>query len=153
MSTESTLASAIAARLALIKIADGYATDIGTHVFEGKLKLNFETELPAAVLVEDDTRVEESQSSSQSVKSKTVQRYLLIGHDDCDPDQPNVKAYQILADLKRAIFSGDRTFGSIVRPQDLVYVGRRIAVREDGSSVISAAILIDCKFVEDLTDP
>lgn len=153
MSVESTLAERIAERLALIKIDDGYATDIGTRVFAGKLKLDPETEIPAAVLIEEDTRVEEYQGSTQSAKSKTVQRYLLVGHDVCDPDAPNEKAYEILADLKRAIFSGDRTFGQITRPNDVVYVGRRIAVREDGSAIVSAAIEIDCKFFENLLDP
>jgi hypothetical protein len=152
MSVESTLAGRIAERLALINVDDGYATDIGTTVFKGKLKLE-ESELPAVVLIEDDTRVEETSVSRQSEKSKTVQRYLLIGHDVCDPDDPNAKAYLMLADLKRTIFSGDRTFGEIVRPNDLIYVGRRIATRENGSNVVSAAIMIDCKFVEDLTDP
>lgn len=153
MSVESTLATRIAERLALITVAGGYATNIGTHVFAGKLKLDPVTEFPAVVLIEDDTRVEEYKGSSQSAVSKTVQRYLLVGHDVCDPDAPNEKAYEILADLKRAIFSGDRTFGQITRPNDVVYLGRRIAVREDGTAVISAGIQIDCKFVEDLTDP
>lgn len=152
MSVESALATRIAERLALITVAGGYSTNIGTHVFKGKLKLA-ESELPAVVLVEDDTRVEESQTFKTSAKSKTVQRYLLIGHDVCDPDAPNEKAYLILADLKKAIFSGDVTFGGIVRPNDLLYAGRSIAVREDGTAVISAAIQIDCKFFEDLTNP
>lgn len=152
MSVESALATRIAERLALITVVGGYSTDIGTHVFAGKLKLA-ESELPAVVLIEDDTRIEEYKGSSQSAVSKTVQRYLLVGHDVCDPDAPNEKAYEILADLKRAIFSGDRTFGQITRPNDVVYVGRQIAVREDGAAVISAGIQIDCKFVEDLTDP
>ena len=152
MSVERDIAHEIVARLATITIANGYITDIGTHVFAGKLKLA-ESELPGAVLVEDDTRVEDYKASSQSVQSKTVQRYLLIGHDVCDPDAPNDKAYDILSDLKRAVFSGDRTFNQTVRPTDLVYAGRRIAVREDGSAVISAAIQIDVKFVEDLTSP
>lgn len=152
MSVESTLATRIAERLALITVVGGYATNIGTRVFKGKLKLD-QSELPGVVLVEDDTRVEESQAFKTSAKSKTVQRYVLIGYDVCDPDAPNEKAYLILADLKRAIFSGDVTFGGIVRPNDLLYVGRSIAVREDGAAVISAAIQIDCKFCEDLTSP
>jgi hypothetical protein len=153
MSTESELAAKIAERLALITIANDYSTDIGTLVLEGRTKIDPENELPCSVLVEMETRVEDSQSLSRSAKAKTVQRYLLIGHDVCDPDAPNQQAYRIIADLKRAIFSGDRTFGSIVRPEDLIYSGREIAVREDGTAVISASITIDCKFVENLTDP
>jgi hypothetical protein len=148
MSTESNLATAIAQRLALITTGNGYNTDIGTHLFKGKLKLDV-SEFPAVILVEGETRVE----AGGIQKAKVVQRYIIEGHDTCDADQPNEKAYEILADLKRAIFTGDITFGGIVRPQDLVYVGRRIGVREDGAAVIAASIEIDCKFAENLTDP
>lgn len=149
MSKASTLAERISTRIAQITIVNGYSTDIGLKVFRGKGKLD-ENDLPCVVLVEGEERVEDSTETQY----KARQRFTLEGHDLCDPDNPNDKAHMIIADLKRAIFDGDRTFDGIVRPRTgLRYAGRRIATRDDGARIIAASIDFDCEVAESLTEP
>lgn len=149
MSKASTLAERLSARIAQITIANGYLTDIGLKVFRGKGKLD-EADLPCTVLVEGEERVDDS----AEIQYKARQRFTFEGHDECDPDHPNDKAHMIIADLKRALFSGDRTYGAMVRPRTgLRYAGRRIATRDDGARIIAASIDIDCEVTENLTEP
>jgi hypothetical protein len=148
MSTASTLALNIAARLAEITTANGYATDIGLKVLRGRTRLD-PSELPCVVIVEGDDEVQDN----TEIRVKLKQRYAFEGHMACDPDHPNDTAHLIIADLKRAIFGGDRSFNGLVRKGGLEYVGRRISTREDGQAIIAASIEIDCEIAEDLTNP
>lgn len=148
MSKASTIASAISSRVASITVANGYATDIGLRVFRGRASLNVQ-DLPCVVMVEAEDSVEEMKGT----QARVVQRYVLEGHDQCDPAQPNDKAHLIMTDLKKAIFGGDITFGGVVKPSGLTYVGRSIGTREDGTDICAASITIDVQFVEDLANP
>jgi hypothetical protein len=148
MSTASTLEENLAARVATISVANGYLTDIGARVFRGKLKLD-PSEFPCTVAVAGDNNVMDGKRR----QVKVSQRYIFEGHDVCDPDQPNAKAHQIIADLKKAFFAGDLTFGGIMRPDDLQYVGSTIGTREDGANLVAASIEVDCIFVEELDNP
>lgn len=149
MSKASTLAERLSDRIAQITIANGYLTNIGAKVFRGKGKLD-ENDLPCTVLVEGEERIDDS----SEIQYKARARFTFEGHDACDPDHPNDKAHMIIADLKRAIFDGDRTFGGMIRPRiGLRYAGRRIATRDDGARIIAASIDIDCEVAEDLTQP
>lgn len=156
MSTASTLAQAIFDQLSTILTDNGYATDIGATGFRGRTTID-EDKLPCFVLVEGDDKVlDEASRSAHPATLKPApmilsQRYIVEGHMVCDPDHPNDTAHLILADLKKAIFSGDRTFGKIVRK--IKYSGRAIGRREDGLALIAASIIFDAEFVEDLTAP
>lgn len=147
-SKASDIAALVAARAAEITIANGYNTDIGDRVFRGRMSLNVK-DLPCVVMVEDSDLVEETKGT----KIRVTQRYILEGHANCDPLNPNDTAHLILKDLKRAIFAGDLSFGGALRPNDLAYAGRSIAAREDGTSICAASIEIDISYVEDLSDP
>jgi hypothetical protein len=103
------------------------------------------------VLVEGN----DSPSDSTRTSVANVQRYVLEGHDACDPDHPNDKAHDILADLKRAIFGDMQRAGQVLGglAKAVRYKGRSIGPREDGAAVVAAGISIDVEFVEDLTQP
>lgn len=148
MSKASSMAQMIVTRLATINIANGYATDIGVRVFRGRMNLVPE-ELPCVILVEGEDTVQDTKKTEVKVR----QNYIIEGHDECDPSNPNDKAHLILADLKRAIFGVDPTFGGEVRPSELQYAGRQISVREDGTALVAASISINITFVEDLANP
>ncbi len=150
MSLASELSAAIKTRLQGITIANGYNTDIGLRVFAGRGSINIE-EVPCIVLVEEDESVEE-QSGTQA---RVVLPYTIEAHDACDPLNPNDKAHLMLADLKRAIFAGDRTFGGkLIKPKDgLQYTGRSIEVRPDGVKLVAASITIEVRYVENLSEP
>lgn len=146
MSTASTLATAISNRLKEITIANGYATDIGLRSFRGRRSLT-ENHMPCSVLVEGD-----DMPTSQALKGVVIrQTYAIEGHDACDANNPNDKAHLILGDIKRCIFGGDTEFGGLVK--QVFYKGRNIQPREDGQAVVSASIVIEVQFVEDLTNP
>lgn len=146
MSKAEQLALALSASAGQISVANGYQTDIGLRVFRGKRRLA-ESDIPCVVLVEDD-----DEGKSTSVKNCQISaRYLLEGHMACDPDHPNDTGHKIVADLKRAVFSGDLSF----EKQAIAcrYHGRVIDPRTDGLSLIAAHIEIEIEFVEDLSNP
>jgi len=151
MSKASDIAAELAARLATITKANGYNTDIGLHVFRGKRRLDEEHHLPCVVLVEgNDTPADDS-----GTNASLNQRYLFEAHDACDPDHPNDKAHLIIADLKRAIFSGEPKHGLRLngKAKQVAYKGRTIGAREDGAAIVFAGIHIDVLYTEDLANP
>lgn len=156
MSIASDIAANIAAQLARITIANGFQTDIGARVFRGRVKLEM-AELPCVVLVEGDEKPLDEAGGSKlpaTIKPASIslqQTFYVEGHVSCDVDHPNDAAHQIVADIKRAIFSGDRSFGGKVR--FVRYAGRSINRREDGLPAIAAAIAFTVDYAEDLTNP
>lgn len=146
MSKAKDVAQALTDRLAVITVANGYQTDIGLRVFRGRRKLD-ETHVPCIVIVEGDDNI----TSEQRGRVATAPDYFIEGHSVCDPDNPNDKAHDMIADLKRAIWSGDLSFGGLVL--ELKYKGRAIQSREDGMSMIAGSIQISAKFAENLAEP
>lgn len=146
MSVAAQIAIELTSRLQAIAIANGYQTDIGQRVYRGKLRLD-ETNMPCAVIVEDD----DESSSAQLARCKTAATYLLEGHAACDPDNPNDVGHQVIADLKKAIFSGDLSFEK--KAIACRYLGRSILPRIDGLAIVSAHIEIVVEFVENLANP
>jgi hypothetical protein len=141
--TSRAVALAVFDRMRQISVANGFETDIGLKAFRGRRRLE-KADLPCSVLIEAGDRVADQRYSDIKVQ----QRYILEGHSECDPLNPNDKAHEIIADLKKAIFVGDATFGKQVK--GLRYISRLIAPRDDGVPVISAAIEIELEFVENL---
>lgn len=146
MSKAADIASALADRLAGISIENGYLTDMGLRVYRGKQRLD-ESNIPCSVLVEGDDETQEQDDADV----RLYQGYLIEGHAECDPDNPNDTAHLIISDLKRAIFSGDLRIGGLV--SGIRYKGRVIDPREDGLKLVSAAIEIDVNYSEDLANP
>lgn len=152
MSKAKQLAAAVYARISQITVANGYLTNIGLKVFRGKRTAD-ESEVPMAFVVEGDDEVLGQKGSEVRVAIP----FAVEGHDVCDPDNPNDKVHDIVADLKKAIFDGDRTFGGLVRGpnggEPLQYMGRTIGEREDGAKVVGAAIMFKAEIVENLSNP
>lgn len=142
--------------LAGITEANGYETNIGAHVYRGKRKID-DSHVPCAVLLEG----EDKPGGTQGAASQQVtQSYVLGGYAPCNADQPNDTAHQIIADIKKAVFSiqnptraeeisGSTTFGG--RVKSVVYRGRDIGPRTDGVAIVFAVVHIDVVFVEQLT--
>lgn len=147
MSTADKIATELAARLAQITIANGYQTDIGLRVYDGRRNLD-ESHMPCVVMVEDD----DDPAAMQAPNSKTAMPWLIEGHTACDPDNPNAAGRKIVADLKKAVFSGDLTFGD-KRAVACRYGGRSISPRTDGLALVSASVTIIVDVVENLASP
>lgn len=152
MSKAKQLAQAIYERIAAITIANGYNTDIGLKVFRGRRTAD-EKDVPMSFIVEGDDEVLEQKGNEVRIAVP----FAVEGHTVCDPDNPNDAVHDIVADLKKAIFGGDRTFGGLVRGpnggQPLQYAGRTIGEREDGAKVVGAAILFKAEITESLSNP
>lgn len=146
MSKESCIAEEIAKRIGNISVANGYTTDIGRKIFMGRLAID-PSSTPCSVVVEGPTKSD----MLQGTRCRTVGIFHLEGHMECDPDHPNVAGRQIVADLEKAVFSGDLTFGQGV--VSAIYKGRHIATREDGLKLASAAVMIELTYVENLAAP
>lgn len=140
------IAKAITARVQTIRVEAGFHTDIGVRVYRGKTNVA-EQDLPCAVLVEADDRVRDYKRR----EVKLLQRYIIEAGAPCDVDNPNDTAHKMIADVKRALFGGDVTFGGLVR--ELIYEGRAILPRERGSAFVGAVVEIDCEIHEDLANP
>lgn len=146
MSTASEIAVAIADRIASITLVNGYATPIGTRVYRGKRRLD-ESAIPCAVIFEGD----DAPADEQRSKAKIEAHFIIEGFTQCDPDNPNDAAHLVIADLKKAVFGGDLSFGGKVR--DVRYLGRTIQPREDGMSTVAASVEITVTYVENLASP
>jgi hypothetical protein len=154
VSVASDIAGALAARLAQITVANGYATDIGLRVFRGKRSLGEEA-VPCVTVIEGDDAPQTGGGKLNGAVT-IAQRYAIEGHVVCDPDHPNDAAHLVIADLKRAIFAGGRAVGGAPKlgnAREVNYVGRSISSREDGLAIVAASIEIDAVYAEDLRAP
>lgn len=157
MSVASQLAAALKARIQTVTKANGYLTDIGAGVFMGRTEINV-SELPCTVIVEGDDRVMSEGPSSPTIGVKQVkmgQRFIIEGHTHCDPLNPNDACHDIVEDLQRACFAGDRSFGmrGVVKGDEMAYIGKNFGERPDGSNIIAASIEIEIAYIFDLTKP
>lgn len=138
----------ISSRLATIKIADGFETDLGTKVWRGRRKIPADDELPVAIITEgDDTPGDKAGRHTQQI----MQTFVIDGFDACDPDNPNDKAHAMIRDIKKVIFGDGGQFGGKVR--SVSYLGRDIGPRPDGAGFVQARILIEVEYAEDLSKP
>lgn len=150
MSKASDIAEELDRRVARIRNGtDNYETDIGKRILRGRLKFD-DSLTPCTVLVEDEDNVVE-RIPHNSDKVKLEQTYFLEGHAECDPDNPNDLAHQMIADLKRAVFGGEPKLGGLA--VEVLYLGRTIVPREDGAGLVAASIEIAVSFVEQLSAP
>lgn len=151
MSKAHEIALALQALLERVRPENGYETNVGRLVFRGRKALDEEEHLPCTVLAEGNDSVQ----GDTITKAKIEQRYFLEAHDVCDPDNPNDKAHQIIADLKRAVFTSARDRSTPLGGVALAvrYRGRTIGAREDGGNTVFAGIEIAVEYVEDLTNP
>lgn len=145
-------------RLAGITKANGYETDIGLRVFRGRRKID-DQQVPCAVLLEGEDKPGGTQGASSQ---QITQSYVLGGYAECDPDHPNDRAHEILADIKKAIFGladgatraerAGAQFSLGGRVKSVTYRGRDIGPRADGVPIVFAIVYIDIVFVEQLAE-
>lgn len=140
MSKAHQIAVKLTERVAAIRRADGFATDIGQRVYRGRRYLD---ELPATVIDEGPDRGE-FRLGSFCVSLP----FVIEAHDELPEDSnPNDHSHLILADLKRAVFGpADHTLGGLARA--MTYKGRQIGQRAPGVPAVFASIEIEVEYVE-----
>jgi hypothetical protein len=144
--TAESVGLAIAARLATITVAGGFETDVGARVYRGRRRID-PAQVPCVVMVEAEDKVLDHNAKSVRLH----QRYIVEAHAACDPDHPNDAAHKMLRDIKRAVFTADKTLGGVAR--DIFSAGRGIAGRDDGLSIVSAIVEVDVEYIENLHAP
>lgn len=153
MSHAAALAAELAARLGAIRTANGYRSDVGIQVFRGRRRLP-DGAVPCVVLFEGDDAMESSRGE-QEARIRTT--YVIEAHAACDPENPNDVAHDLLADMKRALFSSEAPRwpdGAGKRLWlELAYVGREIVPRSDGVARVLAALTITTVHHERLDAP
>lgn len=142
----------IKARIEAIPSSAGHLTDVGASVYEGRVHVDDDL-VPCTSIIEGTDRVDSQ--PGRAALWKIAQKYVLVGYDKCDPANPNVKAREIIKDLKRAIFSTNgkpdaRLGGKVL---EVNYLGRNIGPRADGAAIVMAYIEIEVVYAEHLWLP
>lgn len=153
MTNADELSEMLIAKLRRIVKSQGYRTDIGKTVFEGRRDVPEES-IPCTIMVESDDRPLDDETKSQGMptKVKVSSHYIFEGLAfAADINKPNVTARAMVKDLKRAIFATDDVLRRKISA--MRYAGRGISVRQDGTTIVSAYIEIDIDFVEDMQAP
>lgn len=144
------VAGEILARMAAIRIANGYETEIGTTVFDGRIAVN-DQDVPCVSVIEGTDNV--LSTPGRAALWKVEQTYSLVGYAPCDPASPNVTARAIIRDLKRAIFKSngkaDATFAGKVL--EIHYKGRNVGPRADGVAIVMSIVEIAVVYAESLS--
>lgn len=138
MSRALDILTAIQARLAQIRVAGGYATDIGARVYLGRAHFD-DAEVPLAALLEIESKVSGS-SRDQQIDADIV----VEAHDVCDPDAPLVKGHALVADICRAVLLEDRTLSGLAI--GLTLSGWRILPPEAGGKRVAAQVRFTCRY-------
>lgn len=155
MSKANDIAAALAARLATIRTANGYATEAGQHVYRGALGIP-EEQAPFLAIVEQEDQVEGQRINNRSTGTDPIDTEILLPFDivavaPCNPDNPAIAGHALVADIKRAVFGGDLTWGGLATHTR--YIGRSIPPRTAGSTLVEVRVSIRIGCVENLADP
>lgn len=151
MSIANDIALELSERLEAITTANGYNTDIGARILRGRRRLD-PAAMPCVVIIENPDLVLNRVSKGTLVKLRHA--FVIEGHMECDPDNPNDAGHLMVADIKRAIFSkAVDVHDAQNRIVTMEYAGRTIAPREDGMNFAAAGVEINVEYAEDLAAP
>lgn len=145
--------AAMAERLSVIRRADDYNTDAGYHVFEGRLYLDEDDDLPALSIIENLQAATTAQVDGTQVRETTA--YEIQGLIACEPNRPLIEGHQLLADIKRALFrhpSGP-AFETLIDGATINYVGRQVFQRMESARYCEVHVLLEVTHIERYGDP
>lgn len=154
LNTAAGVAAVLYERLLAIQVANGYETDMGLTVFQGKIKVADEQILAVGSclsVIEGIDTIEAQAARGRSPLVKLEQRYGLVGYAVCDANAPNIAAHQMIRDMKRAVWAEPANWGD--RVYSIVYKSRDIGPRADGVNIVQALLEIGVTYAEDLTQP
>lgn len=145
--------AALAGRLAVIRKANGYNTDAGLHVFQGRLYLDEDDDLPALSIIENLEQPTTAQVDGTLVRETTP--YQIQGLIACTPNAPLAEGHQLLADIKRALFvhpSGPE-FERLIAGASIDYMGRQVFQRLESARFCEVHVLLEITHGERYGDP
>lgn len=154
MSKANQIAAAVAARLENIRVANGYATDAGQKVFRGRAAIAPDS-LPNVILFEAEDLVETQRvdyaQETLPIDANVLLPFVIEATGPCDADNPNVAGHALVADIKKAIFAGDLSWGGLATHTR--YIGRTLGPREGGTNLVTVTVQIRVGYVENLAAP
>lgn len=145
--------AALAERLQKISKEAGYNTDAGKHVFEGRLYLTEDDDLPALSIIENLEQPTTAQVDGTLVRETTP--YQIQGLIACQPNSPLIEGHQLLADIKRALFvhpSGPE-FERLIAGASIDYMGRQVFQRLESARFCEVHVLLEITHGELYGDP
>ena len=146
----------ILARLAEIRVSNGYNTDVGANVRRSRKKVD-PSELPAVIVIPGTEKVTAKYGQSFCVMSVRIEGIMEFGAND-----PGVVSEWILADLKKCILAPPDPSGSPdtgwTRSPDyidgILYAeGGTEEYPDEGQSTIGAFALFDVSYTTNMNDP
>src|ERR1700740_1728693 len=146
------LMMAIRDALKTITMANNFHFDMGNNVTWGKIT-NTSDQLPCIFLIDGDAKNKDDDDTpnvpgrQRVVNHKVVKRVIIEAHVPCDKDEPNAAGHDALADIKRLMGTGDRTFGEIALRTK--WITGPFGRREDGVAVIPVLVQFDISYVVD----
>lgn len=135
-SRRSRIIDAFAERLAAIRSEHGFGTDVGHQVFRGEAPTLGPDDPDDAVVVfagEDEVANQaENLMLTLPIEIQAVTR--------ADVTQPSVRLEALIADIKRAVETDERTLGGLVAGVTFLRGSTRALEREAGSTTVGAAV-------------
>jgi len=142
------IVDAVAARLAAITIANGYNTNIGRAVLRDRLEPGLE-EMPCVLVVLGERSAAETKTEAARVDMLIT----VLAYEQRDNDS-EAQGADLLADIQRAVETGDMTLGGLVRDQyGLTWQGDEIFMPEAGQNAVGARVVYSAPHVRKLGDP
>lgn len=126
----------IAERLAAIRVANGFNTDAGLQVLLGELPMFGDDDPPEALTVIIGT--DQVTSSMENVASKIpfeIQALVKVGSRS-----PLLALESMIADIKKAIETQDRSLGGTLIRNGLSRFQTRVLEREPGSNFVGVGV-------------
>lgn len=147
------VAAEIKRRLALVRIANGFETDMGAFISSGNRSTDV-SHAPCCVLVEGADHPGSQTPSSGNIT--LTQDYVVAAILACDIDHPNDTAHKALSDLKRVMFTSadglpNTTFDRQVK--QVTYRARDIQPRTDGKAFVVTVFEFSVEYAEKLYAP
>lgn len=156
MSKANDIVKRLVERLRTIRQDAGFATNAGLSVTRGQPAASGSS--PVALFVfelEDQVEAQHGDGSGDTHGEKVSANVLLPieieGVADCDADDAADVAHALVADIKRAVFGGDMTWGGLATHTK--YIGRTIDPRASGTNAATVRVQIRIGCSEDLANP
>jgi len=149
-STRQAILTEVLRRVAEIAVVNGYQTDAGMTVFAGDLPALGPDDPDAAIalMVRNDQAVETGGYGEQEDGiTVTVLPIELQAVVKADSTQPWVSVEAVLADIRQAVETSDRSLGGLLT-LPLKRGGMRAFHREPGSTVVGAGVPYLATFAE-----
>lgn len=142
VSRRQLILAALLTRAGSITVENGYATDAGARVFLGEEVQLGEDDPPSAIalVVQDSVP---TQSTGYIDEPLDVEVQALVR---ADLEQPHIAAEVLLADIKHAFETGDRTLGSLLKGE-MTLGPTRVVPRQPGALTVGVGVTYRTRFL------